>query len=194
MKKILIVLFVITLFCIQYVNASSVIDNNQYWEQMPDSLHKCILKTDSINKDAVQYYNGGFHVEDNNKTVAFLNILVGKQDNNEIRAFYFYLFNKICTKSDGAITSILGNYCQKMLINNPVYVINYFSSHSAIMRIYAMLLGSELYFKNEGTSTLKYNYRDFHTLINDEIGSDTHLKKTFVVFFKEIDILMKNMD
>lgn len=182
------------LFVISAFNAQCKPNSGIYWEQMSESVKKETVASDEVDVNAANYYKGNFVFTDNEKSFQLLDVLTSEYENPNIKALYFYLFNEICTKADGAISEVLGNYCQKVLLNDPVYVLNYFSSHSSIMRTYAQLLGYELYFKNDGTSDIKYNFTDFKKLINEKIKNDDNLKMTFNNFNSEIEKIMKNMD
>lgn len=193
-NMILIVAIVAANLTVNFADAQGYKRNYVYWEQITDSLQKQILASNDISDDALKYYDGKLKISDNDRSFALLDSLSNKHINNNINALYFHLFNKICSNSDGAFAEALGKYCQKVIINDPVYVINYFSSHNSLMKTYARLLGAELYFKEEGTSQIKYNYKDFKKILYDKIGEDKNLKNTLENFYNEIDKVMKSMD
>jgi len=194
MKNLIVFLaFLCAGFTVNLANAQCK-TTNIYWEQMSDSIKKATIASNEVNVNAVNYYKGNFRFTDDEKSLQLLKILTSNPENGNIKALYFYLFNKICTKADGAASEGLGNYCQGIILNDPIYVLNYFSSHDSIMKIYAQLLGYELYFKEKGTSKIRYNFNDFKKIINDKIGSDANLKKTFNDFNNEIERVMKNMN
>jgi len=195
MKYIVIILFFLsTFFTVNIVNAQCRNINNVYWEQINDSIKKETIASREINIDVVNYYKGYFRFTDNEKSFQLLDTLISVPKQVNIKALYFYLFNKICVKADGAVAEGLGNYCQKIIINDPVYVLNYFSYHNSTMKTYAQLLGYELYFKRKGTSDIEYNFNDFKKLVKDKIDNDINLQKTFTDFNSEIENIMKNMD
>ena len=195
MKHIVIILFLLsTCFIVNIVNAQCRNINSVYWEQINDSIKKETIASKEVNVDVVNYYKGYFRFTDNEKSFQLLDTLISAPKQINIKALYFYLFNKICVKADGAVAEGLGSYCQKVIINDPMYVLKYFSSHNSIMRTYAQLLGYELYFKGKGTSDIEYNFNDFKILIKDKIDNDINLQKTFSDFNNKIEEIMKNMD
>jgi len=195
MKHIVIILFFLSpWFTVNIVNAQCRNINSVYWEQINDSIKKETITSRGVSIEAVNYYKGYFRFTDNEKSFQLLDTLTSEPEQMNIKALYFYLFNKICAKADGAVAEELGNYCQKIVINDPIYVLNYFSSNNSTMKTYAQLLGYELYFKENGTSDIEYNFNDFKKLIKDKIDSDINLQKTFNDFNKEIEEIMKNMD
>lgn len=193
MKNLTVILsFLFASLTANYASAQGC--SSVYWEQLSDSVKNATIASNEVSIDAVAYYKGNLKITDNERSFRLFDILTSEPTNKNIRAFYFYLFNTICTKSDGAISEVLGDNCQKVLINNPVYVLSYFSSHDSIMNIYARLLGSELYFKQEGTSRIMYNFNDFKKLINDKLGANANLQKIFNDLNSEIEKIMKNMN
>ena len=62
------------------------------------------------------------------------------------------------------------------------------------MTKYIQCLGSEMYFKEEGTSTLKYGYDEFKKMIMDKIGKEQQCRENVTIFFLEIDETMKEMN
>lgn len=195
MRNIVIILFSLsTCFIVNVVNAQCRKINSVYWEQINDSIKKETIASKEMNADVVNYYNKNFNISDDEKLPLLLKILTSEPKNRNIKALYFYLFNKICMKADGATADGLGNYCQKVIINDPVYALSYFSSHNLIMKTYAHLLGYEFYFKEIKMSSLQYDFNDFKKLINDKIANSINLQKTFNDFSSEIEKIMKNMD
>jgi len=191
MKNLIIVL---TLLLAGIAANPANAQSSVYWEQLSDSIKKATLASNEVNINAANYYKGKFQFTDDERSNHLLKILTAKSEDENIKALYFYLFNRICAKADGAVGEVLGNYCLKMILNDPVDVLNYFASHNSIMKLYAMFLGEEFYFKEDGTSAIKYNFSDFKKLINNKIGSDTNLKKTFDDLNNEISRVMKNMN
>lgn len=195
MKNIIIILTFLSAYCVvNLVNAQCREINHVYWEQLSDSIKQETIASNEVDDNAINYYKGIIKFVDDEKSFQLLKILTSKPENRNIKALYFYLFNMICIKADGAAAEGLGNYCQKIIVNDPIYVLNYFSSHNPIMKRYAQSLGAELYFKEKEISDIKYNFNDFNKLINDKIGDDTNLKNIFKDFCREIERIMKSMD
>lgn len=167
---------------------------NIYWEEVSDIKKKDVLKSRAIDKYALSYYLGNFKPSDDSITVAMIENTLDNSVSCYEKAFYFYVFNQVCMKADGALSETLGAYCQRFMLNSPTYVINYFRTHKNIETVYASLIGSELYFKEEGTSTIEYNYTDFKRIIRKKIGGNKIHKETLNEFFSLINASIKKMD
>jgi len=165
-----------------------------YWEDLNSSEKDEILKTFSIDENAINYYNGKFSLSDNDNITSLLDIITSNVKHKEIACFYFYIFNQICLQADGEMSEIIGKYCQKMVINNPSYVFNYFARNEGILQIYASLIGYELYFKEEGTSDIEYNFKDFKKIVEEKAIPKETYSKIIKEFLEQIEISMKNTD
>lgn len=165
-----------------------------YWETLNENQRNDILNSKNINKEAIEFYKGNFKIGDNTRTTALLEILTSISDKEKTAPFYFFLFNQICIKSDGALSEILGDYCQKMVLSSPSYVVNYFMSNEDILKKYAEYLGYELYFKEEGTSTLEYDYSDFKKMLSNKIENEKKYGTVLKLFYEEIEKSIKNME
>ncbi|BEG99153.1 hypothetical protein BSYN_14180 [Bacteroides sedimenti] len=153
-----------------------------------------VLDSSEIDKYAMSYYQGCFKPSDDSLTLNLLEELTNERASCHAKAFYFHLFNQICMKADGALSEMLGVYCQRIMLNSSVYVLGYFQRNKNVEQIYANLIGYELYFKEEGTSMIKYNYVDFKSILNKRIGGDKVYEKILSDFFHLINVALKNMD
>lgn len=117
---------------------------------MSQTEQEHFLNNSNVNKLALDYYNGNFKVTDDEQTFRLLDTLTHK---NEYFPLYYFLFNKICAVSDGALSEIMGHYCLKMVLNEPSYVINHFAFERKnfgkspyLYHLYASFIGEEFYF------------------------------------------------
>lgn len=169
----------------------------KYWEDLSCSQKADIVKY-CQSKSIRDYYNGEFVLSDDEKTEKLLNELATSDDS--ILPLSFYLFNKICAKSDGAVAELVGEYCVELFARYPRYIMTYFTKEKAlnikkpVIRIYAMFVGSELYFERRGTSDLKYNYQSFKNILVSASKGNKENEETFKVFWKLVDETIKNMD
>ncbi len=62
------------------------------------------------------------------------------------------------------------------------------------MNLYALLIGTELYFKGKGLSDGEYDYKDLKEALYIYKNSDTGLAKTINIFLELVDIAIKNME
>lgn len=166
-----------------------------YWENISGSQKKEILSSNLVYKDAVAFFEGRFKLSDDNRTFTLLDTISSFRRNNEkFRSFYFYVFSQICIKSDGSVSESLGNYCQRAILNSTEYHLSYFAKNKSILNKYAQLIGSELYFKEKGTSTMEFDYKDFKDLLYKKTRGNKEFSKTLNILFIEIEKAMKNMD
>jgi hypothetical protein len=191
MKAFLLFLTTIILFSI------SSYGQMKYWEDLNCSQKSEILgncKSVSMKK----FYEGKFVPTDDDKTRKLLNELVFSNDT--ILPLSFYLFNKICTKSDGALAEMIGEYCAEFLAKNSQYVLTYFSKernlkiNKPLWKEYARSIGYELYFKIDGTSVLKYSYQGYKEILVSASKGNKENEETFKVFWQLVDETIKNMD
>lgn len=197
LKPIFILTFAF-LSCTQNNRASinnSLIDTTFiYWENFTQNQKNEILNSGNVNKEAIEFYKGNLKVRDNDQTTALLNTLSSITTNDTTTPFYFFLFNQICINSDGALSEMLGNYCQMMVLSSPAYVVSYLGQNEDILKKYAEYLGFELYFKEDGTSTLEYNYSDFKKILSDTLGNEGKYELILKLFYEEIEKSIKNME
>jgi hypothetical protein len=175
-------------------NSDCIDERFIYWEDLTSNEKDNILNTFEIEKNAINYYNGKFTISDNDETTRLLEIITSNTERQEIVSFYFYIFNQMCLKADGAISEIIGKYCQRIIINDPLYAINYFIGNKKILETYANLIGYELYFKEEGTSDIEYNFNDFKRIIGGKAIPKEKYSEILTEFFERIEISMKNTD
>ena len=195
MKKIVVIFMLLFAGAISNTaDAQNSDRKNVYWEQLSDEAKKEVVSSDKIDVIVADYYQGKFKFSDDDKSFRLLDVLTSKPEDGNIKALYFYLFNDACTQSDGAISEVMGDYCMGMIVNDPVHVLTYFVSHDALMETYALFIGYELYFKEEGVSDIKYNFDSFKKFLSGKIGDDEGLKRTLTKFNSVIEEVMKSMD
>ncbi len=167
-----------------------------YWENLPGEQKNGVLSSSATLKDAIHYYNGKFKPSDDERTFRFLDSLT--RSNNYMRgnetAFYFFVFNDIFMKSDGALAEVMGGYCLQVIVNAPGYVISYLADKENLRKLYAMRLGYEFYFKEKGTSDLKYSFKEFKTLLSSKLSRDKKYDRFLNLFYTEIQGAMQGMD
>lgn len=120
--------------------------------------------------------------------------------NDTMMSLSFFLLNRIISKSDGALSEIVGKYCVEYFALHPKFILTYFNKEKAVnvkqplLKAYAGFVGYELYFKREGTSKLKYSYESFKEILNSASQNNKETEETFKVFWKLVDETIKNMN
>jgi len=165
-----------------------------YWEDMSDMEKNDLLKQSDIDSMVLVYYEGKYKLTDDSITMNLLDSLGRIKEKDYRRPFYFFVMNRIYKESDGAVAEMLGNSCQDFMINNPLYVLVFFQKDKQMLELYAQILGYELYFKEQGTSDIKYQYTDFKKLIEESASKEPQCKEVSSIFFSAIETVMKKMD
>ena len=191
MKTILTNIIIVFLCCNLSMDAFSK-NECKYWEDFTEKEKQEVLSSD-ISKIVKDFYNKTLEITDNDKLLVLLDSLDELNHTCEKNALHLYLFTSLCQRSDAAVSEVLGNYCQNIILSNPDYVINYLNSNTALKRNCVQYLGSELYFKERNTSKIKYNYKQFKEILIKKLGTDKNNLKLNQLF-AELEEAMHRME
>ncbi|QQS50976.1 MAG: SH3 domain-containing protein [Bacteroidota bacterium] len=97
--------------------------NNNFTEILNGKPITFYLNNPQIDRFSKMYYQGQFKLYDNSETFAFLDSVMTL--NNEIRPFYFYIFNSVLNQSDGALSEYVSVFCLKYFETQPCEFFNY---------------------------------------------------------------------
>jgi len=166
-----------------------------FWEEMSSKEKDSLLFADSsINKDAINFLQNKWKPSDDEKTFLFLDTITSlRRYPSKNRAFYFHVFNKICLKVDGSLAEVIGDYCLKILIEAPDYVIDYFSKDQQMMNLYTRNIGYKFLVEQEAKMSL-YNFDSLAYYLNKIYFSDKNHKSTRSNFLREIKSSMNTME
>jgi hypothetical protein len=165
-----------------------------YWDNLPNNEQIELLQSDKIYKEAYDFYNGKLKVSDNNATIILLDSISLLSKDTKMKAFYFYLFNQVCLKSDEVLSEILGTYCQKVILSDIEYTMYYLKNNSNVSSQYIQLLGSEFYFKDNGTSDMQYNFNDFKRIVDSKLSYKKEEYYLFLSdFYKNIQLFIRSL-
>jgi len=170
-----------------------------YWENLTDTEKSNFISNHNINDLVLEYYNGNLKIYDDEKVFELLDLLV--TSDSELLPLNFYLFNKLCSESDGFISEALGKYCLNIILNDPNYAINYFTFERENLKkekysfqYFGMFLGYEMHFKDLGTSDIKYNLKQFEEYLNNHLQLNSKQnKETLSLFYNCISEEIKSM-
>lgn len=116
----------------------------RYWEDYTETEKQQVFYSSTVPDIVRCVYQNSFYPSDDDKTEKVLEILSEKQNDDNLRALYFYLFNSTFIHSDGALSEMVSAYCFKMVLNNPDYALSYFQDHSNIMNWYSEMIGFDI--------------------------------------------------
>jgi hypothetical protein len=191
MKAFLLVLTTITLFSV------SNYGQTKFWEDLNCNQKAYVLnacKSESIKK---LYKNELLLTPGKKETLLLLNELVNSNDT--ILPLTFSIFNQVLKGPDAALGEVLGQYCVEFTFKHPTYVLEYFKKEKDLKtkkpfsEIYAMFVGSELYLKQKGYSSVKYDYNNLKKKLDNTADSKKDLKETLRTFWQLVDETIKEM-
>ena len=170
-----------------------------YWENLNSLQKNNFIITHEISDLAMRYYKGELKIDDDKETYDLLDVLV--TTDTALIPFYYYLFNEVCLDADGAISDVIGQYCLKMITDNPDYVINHFTYDRENKRkklfyyqIYGDFIGYEMYFKEKGVSDIDYSFEQFKEYLNNSFRNGTEENRnTLQLLYDCISNTMKDM-
>lgn len=164
-----------------------------YWENLSKEEQNNIISNDLVNKNILCFIAGDIKIKDNEKSRVLLDTLSHLHSDTGIKALSFYTFNGIVSNSDGYISDMLAIPCLSILLTDTEFILSYFEKNNQLMKSYADILGSEFFFKEDGTSSLKYNYNEFKKILDNKLCNKSEYIKTKFSLYKEIEISMKKM-
>ena len=121
-------LMLFTLLFIQTQNDFAQAYGNRftYWEYMSPVEQKEALASPILTSFSKQVFSGEINI--NKSTVAqkqeLLDSIVVRRD-PDTRPFYFFIFLKLMDKLDKDYSKTLSQYCTRVVLNDPEYVMNY---------------------------------------------------------------------
>ena len=174
----------------------------KYWEdlgslQKSEILDKC---SSALIKD---FYEGKLRPTDDDKTWELLKELTVANDT--CFPLYFYLFNKIFYKSDGALGEMVSEFCVDFLAKFPKEVLTFFQrereflpfflwDREPLWKKYALSVGVELYFKSYGTSSIEYDYEILKNILFSSVKDNKENEETLKIFWQAVDEAIKMMN
>lgn len=121
-----------------------------YWEDFSEIHQKQIITSSKNSEIVYQYACNPWDIKDSQKTFCLLDTLSSLSDDEEIKALYFYEFNKVLISSqkDGALGEAIVDYVHRVIISDPGYVLFFLQNNAVYEEIYLSGLGQYYYFSN----------------------------------------------
>lgn len=181
------------LFSIFFLSIFVYSNSYKYWEDFSDNEKKQILQSESVIDNARKLYEDKFKISDNVKSLALLQELTSIQEDSNLKALYFYIFNKIVKSSDGSLLEILPIYVLNMILSDVSYVLDYLINNIELIRSYGEILGVEFFFKQGGSSDLPYTFNQFKSELEKGLECNKY-EKVLSNLYKTIETQIESMD
>lgn len=121
-----------------------------YWEDISETNQKRIITSTKTKEIVYQFVCNPWIIKDDKRTFCLLDTLSSLSDDSEIKALYFYEFNKLLlsNQKDGALGEAFGDYVHRVLISDPEYVLFYLQNNAIYEGCYISELGQYYYYNN----------------------------------------------
>lgn len=169
---ILLFIFFVVLFSACPARDSTKKDNTipaNYWESFAQQKKQSVLERNDIPKVIIEYYSGLVKLSDDERSFKLLELLSAPFD-DDTRALYLFLFCNICKTSDGALSDVLGDYCQKVIALNPEYTLAYLSYDQDLFCYFTDYLSYEFFINELNESEIRF--AEFEKRLNTTRFSD----------------------
>lgn len=172
-----------------FVQTNQVISQIRYWEDLSMDEQHIILNDSGTYSGAVDFYNNKFIASDDSLTENLLDTILGMETFNPL---YFYDFNKIVKKSDGALSERMVDYCYLMVIYHTNEFMGYLTKDRLLKESkhycssYANLIGWGIQV-NKNKAEREKNREAIETAIEEFKNSSSNNKETVRLFLVDID-------
>ncbi len=164
-----------------------------YWEQMSGEQQADVLQNNNVLPSVVSFYEGSLQLTDDDTTNEMLNTMAQPQSDEGVKAFYFAQFNKIVTTINPALDEALPQYIMSLVLNEPIYVLNYFIKHRQLMQAYCVRLGNEFYSRGNNPENNLYNFKQFQEHLTQEMEYYPQYQTILADFFYFIQKRMNEL-
>ena len=123
-------------------------DSFLYWEDMTERQQQIVLNSSEVAQIVKEYVVSPWEVSDDEKSLSLLTELISACNDPDIQALYFFQFNGILTKADGALGEVMPDHVMLLVDRNPEYVFSYLQSHKALYDSYVFELACYFYFND----------------------------------------------
>lgn len=107
-----------------------------YWEEMTAEQQQYVLSSPGVAPIVKEYVTAPWAVSDDDKTFSLLDQLTSACSERGVQALYFYHFNSILVKADGALQEPMPEYVYTLVDRDPEFVFNYLRNHRKLREYY----------------------------------------------------------
>lgn len=126
-------------------------DSFLYWEDMTEKQQQEVLKSSHVAKIVKEYVASPWEVSDDEKSFSLLTELTSDCKDPNISALYFFQFNSILTKADGALGEVMPDHVMLLVDRKPEYIFKYLQSHKELYDRYVFELACYFYFNGDAS-------------------------------------------
>ena len=123
-------------------------DSFLYWEDMTEKQQQEVLNSSHVAKIVKEYVASPWEVSDDEKGFSLITELTSTCNDPYIQALYFYQFNCILTKADGALGEVIPDYVMLLVDRDPEYAFKYLQSHKEMYDCYVFMLACYFYYND----------------------------------------------
>ena len=120
-----------------------------YWEEMSAEQQQYVLSSSGVAPIVKEYVTAPWAVSDDDKTFSLLDQLTSACSERGVQALYFYYFNSILVKADGALGEPMPEYVYTLIDRDPEFVFNYLQNHPELRERYVLNLALYFYFHDD---------------------------------------------
>ena len=120
-----------------------------YWEEMSAEQQQYVLSSSGVAPIVKEYVTAPWAVSDDDKTFSLLDQLTSACSESGVQALYFYYFNSILVKADGALGEPMPEYVFTLIDRDPEFVFSYLQNHPELREHYVLNLALYFYFHDD---------------------------------------------
>lgn len=120
-----------------------------YWEEMTAEQQQYVLSSPGVAPIVKEYVTAPWAISDDDKTFSLLDQLTSACSERGVQALYFYHFNSILVKADGALGEPMPEYVYTLVDRDPEFVFNYLRNHPKLREYYVKEMSLFFYFHDD---------------------------------------------
>lgn len=136
-------------FLLLLISLMVFLDSFLYWEDMTEKQQWEVLHLPEVGPVVKAYAANPWEVSDDEKSFSLLTELTSTCDDPYIQALYFYQFNCILTKADGALGEAIPDYVMLLVDRDPEYAFKYLQLHKEMYDCYVFMLACYFYYNDD---------------------------------------------
>ncbi len=160
-----LILYISFLICLTNITvAQTKNDNFIYWESLSQKKQQEILKDKNVLQFALDIYNGHHDFEQKDSLLLQLLDTITRSKNTHLFPFYYFVFIKICSVSDGWVSEEISGRCFDLLADKTEYVVNHIrtgQNGEAEMNYYIDYISYSLYVDNSENNPWQKEFDTF---------------------------------